>query len=112
MAEFERIKSLVAEPVQLEKDRRREEKKALSDARKSRWPNTLEAQRERKIEDYNNRIQAHEERREAIDREEDERKANKRRERIEYAARIMYSQTDKIKRLASAELISECMGRS
>lgn len=93
-----------------EKDRRREEQKSLSDARKSRWPNTLEAQRERKLEDYKQRLAAHEARRQKIDREEDERKANKRRERIEYAAQIMYAQTDKIKRLASAELVSECLG--
>merc|ERR1712232_660811 len=107
--ELRRIEAMVAPVEKKEMDRRREEKKELSDKRRERWPNTLEALRLKKENAYKERAAALEAKRREIDREDDERKARERRDKIEYAAKIVYRQTDKMKRLASAEHLAECL---
>jgi hypothetical protein len=108
-AELDDISALVGAPQRSEGDRRSADKKAQCEARMRKWPDTIEAQRKRKEDAYKDRLAAQEAERVRLDQEEDARRAAERKQKIEYASAQIYRHTDKIKRLASAELISECL---
>jgi len=103
------IQSMVAPKEKTKAHREKEEKKALSQARMRTWPDTLEAQRHSKEKAYYARIAKEEEVRVENDRIEDARRTAERRDKIQYATKAIYKQTDKAKRLASAELLSDCL---
>ncbi|CAK8988056.1 TPH domain-containing protein [Durusdinium trenchii] len=107
--ELEAIKGLVAPARKTDGDRRREEKQALSQARMKRWPDTIEAQRNKKEEAYKERMRRNEAERMRLDQEDDERRALERKAKIEHATKTIYRSTDKVKRLSSAELLSDCL---
>ncbi|GBG28849.1 Hypothetical Protein FCC1311_050702 [Hondaea fermentalgiana] len=106
---YDGFKALVAPPAKTEGARRKEEKQAMSQARMKRWPDTIEAQRRKKEEDYRARLAAQEEERRKIDAEEDMLRAQRRKQIIDQAAQTIYRNTDKAKRLASAERLSDCL---
>ncbi len=108
-AELDEITALVAAPQRSEGDRRCADKKALCEERMRKWPDTIEAQRKRKEDAYKDRLTTQEAERVRLDQEEDARRAAERKHKIEYASAQIYRHTDKIKRLASAELLSECL---
>jgi hypothetical protein len=108
-ADYEGILSLVEKAPRTAGERRREEMKRMSDDRMAKWPDTLQAQRKRKEDAYLARLRKQEEERIALDEVEDKRLAAERQAKIDYAAKTIYRNTDKIKLLASAELLSECL---
>lgn len=73
--------------------------RAMSQARTAKWPNTLEAQRKKKEAARQERLQAEEALRCAIDKEEEALKAEQRRLAIERANKMLYDQTDRVKAL-------------
>jgi len=82
----------------------RQRLKALSDARKAKWPNTLEALRAKKERARQEKAAADEAVRMALDREEDALQAEKRRVAIERANKMIYDATDRVKALAESPL--------
>jgi len=84
----------------------RQRLKALSDARKAKWPNTLEALRAKKERARQEKAAADEAVRMALDREEDALQAEKRRVAIERANKMIYDATDRVKALHSR--LREC----
>jgi len=87
----------------------RERLHALSDARKAKWPNTLEAARERKERARQEKLDAEETMRQAIDREEEALQAEKRRLAIERANKMLYDSTDRVKALHSKLLLTDVL---
>ena len=83
--------------------------KQLSDARRAKWPNTLEAQREAKMKARKDRLAQQEEARQALDREEEALQMEKRRLAIERAQRILYENTDRSKALKTQMLLTDVM---
>ncbi|KAG8467133.1 hypothetical protein KFE25_000449 [Diacronema lutheri] len=73
--------------------------RAMSQARTAKWPNTLDAQRQKKEAARHERLQAEEALRVAIDKEEEAFKAEQRRLAIERANKMLYDQTDRVKAL-------------
>ena len=80
---------------------------ALSNARKAKWPNTLEAARERKERARQEKLDAEETLRQEIDREEEALQAEKRRLVIERANKMLYDSTDRVKSLHSKLLLTD-----
>lgn len=107
--QYETFKDLVAPPAKTEGDKRRDEKQLMSQERMKRWPDTIEAQRRKKEENYRARLHAQENERLRIDAEEDSLRAARRKQIIDEAAKTIYRNTDKSKRLASAERLSDCL---
>ena len=58
--ELHNIKMMVAPPIHTDHQKDKLERKALSDARVAKWPNTLEAMRRNKDEARNRRLEAEE----------------------------------------------------
>ncbi|KAK9807780.1 hypothetical protein WJX72_008965 [[Myrmecia] bisecta] len=83
--------------------------KELSDARAARWPNTLEAQRARKLRAHQDRLAAQEAERKAEDERDAALKAEMRRVQIESANKMLYDDTDKAKSFHSKLLLSDVM---
>ena len=104
VAEWERISALVAPPRKTKAQNRREEKRALSDARVQKWPGTLSASRAAKENFVRRREEAEEAARAKFQKEEEERRENERKKFIKRAEELLYSRTDIMKRLQGAEL--------
>jgi hypothetical protein len=85
----------------------RQRLKALSESRKAKWPNTLEAARAKKERARQDKADADERMRQAIDREEEGLQAEKRRLAIERANKMLYDQTDRVKALHSKLLLCD-----
>ena len=82
---------------------------ALSNARKSKWPNTLEANRERKERGRQDKLDVEEALRKEIDAEEESLMVEKRRLAIERANKMLYDSTDRVKSLHSKLLLADVM---
>ena len=81
----------------------------LSDARKAKWPNTIEALREKKDKMRQDKLDAEEKLRMEIDREEESLQAEKRRLAIERANKMLYDSTDRVKSLHSKLMLADVM---
>lgn len=84
-------------------------RKQMSDARKNRWPNTLEAMRAKKEHAMADRENILEKERQEIDRQEAGLQKSNRMKAIERANRLLYDQTDKMKNLRSQQLFSDVL---
>ncbi|CAF0865431.1 unnamed protein product [Adineta steineri] len=73
------------------------------------WPNTIAGARERKLELKKIREQEDEEKRKAVDLEEEKYAAERRREQIETAKKLKYYETDRVKTFHSALLLTEVL---
>ncbi|KAL1529271.1 hypothetical protein AB1Y20_000225 [Prymnesium parvum] len=87
----------------------RERLHALSNARKAKWPNTIEANRERKERVRQEKLDAEERMRQEIDKEEEALQAEKRRLAIERANKMLYDSTDRVKALHSKLMLSDVL---
>lgn len=87
----------------------RERLHALSNARKAKWPNTIEANRERKERLRQEKLEAEERMRQEIDKEEEALQAEKRRLAIERANQMLYDSTDRVKSLHSKLMLADVM---
>merc|ERR1719310_2545613 len=85
------VRSKLGAPAPSAKQLDRERLHALSNARKSKWPNTIE---ELRVE---------------IDREEEALQAEKRRLAIERANKMLYDSTDRVKSLHSKLMLADVM---
>jgi len=90
---------------QLDRERLHE----LSNARKAKWPNTIEANRERKDRLRQEKLDAEEAMRVEIDKEEEALQAEKRRLAIERANKMLYDSTDRVKALHSKLMLADVM---
>jgi hypothetical protein len=108
-SELLRIRRLVQEPEKTNEQQKREYLRDLSDTRQQKWPNTLAAMRRQKDEARARREEQLEAERRVRDKEEADRRAEDRRKKIEKANQIIYSQTDKMKVLRSAQLLSDVL---
>jgi len=90
---------------QLDRERLHE----LSNARKAKWPNTIEANRERKERVRHEKLDAEERMRQEIDKEEEALQAEKRRLAIERANKMLYDSTDRVKSLHSKLMLADVM---
>jgi hypothetical protein len=99
----------VSDPVVTDYEADRRAKKALSDDRQSRWPNTLEAQRRKKENWKVEKMAKEEAERVAIDKKEADLQRRLRIDAIKRANHILYEQTDKMKGLRSAEFYSDVL---
>eukprot|EP00966_Prymnesium_polylepis_P320130 7376522-Prymnesium_polylepis.1 len=88
---------------QLDRERLHE----LSNARKAKWPNTIEANRERKDRLRQEKLDAEEAMRVEIDKEEEALQAEKRRLAIERANKMLYDSTDRVKALHSKLMLAD-----
>ncbi|XP_041663571.1 coiled-coil domain-containing protein 173 [Cheilinus undulatus] len=101
--------------VNKEKERLREEAKEREKLHvKSKevvkmWSNTIAGQRQKKLEAKKIRDQIEEEKRKQIDKEEAEYRAQKRKEAVEKAKMELYYQTDRVKGLHRALLLTEVL---
>jgi hypothetical protein len=84
-------------------------RKKMSEDRKNRWPNTLEAIRHKKDSAMKIREDKLEVERQEVDRQEALLQKNKRMEAIERANSLLYEQTDKMKALRSQQLYSDVL---
>jgi len=89
------------------KQRKRDELKKLSEDKKAKWPNTLEALRLKKESFLAEKAQREEEARQEIDRQEAEIRRTTRLELIKRANDLMYDQTDKMKGLKSQKAYAD-----
>lgn len=80
---------------------RREEVRQRSEARVAHWPNTIEAQRNRKEQTRQERLDRDEERRVRIDEEERELREQKKALAVERANVLLYEENDKVKNFTS-----------
>ena len=81
----------------------------LSNSRKAKWPNTIEANRERKDKLRQEKLDAEERMRVEIDKEEEALQAEKRRLAIERANKMLYDSTDRVKALHSKLMLADVM---
>ena len=81
----------------------------LSNARKSKWPNTIEALRGQKDRMRLEKAAAEEKLRLEIDREEEGLQSEKRRLAIERANKMLYDSTDRVKSLHSKLMLADVM---
>lgn len=111
-AQLERIKqTALMEPTLEDKQYEIARLKQLSDERAAKWPNTLQAQRERKERALHERHAAEETMKQEIDRQEAEHRAENRRLQIERANKILFDENDRVRgfhsRLQKADVIQE-----
>ena len=109
VSEWEKIQSLVAPKQKTVAENRRDEKKLLSESRVKHWPGTLHAIRTAKENFVKRRAEEEEALRAKFQKEEEERREKERRATIKAAHDLLYSRTDIMKRLAGAELLSDCL---
>ncbi len=83
---------------------KREARRALSQARYIHWPNTLEAQRQRKDADRQRRLDAIEAAQQAVDERERQYREQEKREAIGRANRLLYQENDRVKTFRSSML--------
>lgn len=105
--ELHNIKMMVAPPVHTDHQKDKLERKARSDARVAKWPNTLEAMRRNKEEARARRLEAEEAERLKEDKRLAAARAQERKMRIERANRMIYEQTDRMKVLKSQLMFSD-----
>lgn len=108
--ELERMRKSTQPVLVTDAEARRRHLKMLSDEKVKSWPNTLQAMRKKKENWKKERLEAEEEARKKIDREEAELQRERRAAAIDRARKIMYEQTDKMKNLRSQQLYSEVVG--
>ena len=109
-AELERLKHRAVsdgEPRGDYKTQRRAQLKKMSDEKMKHWPNTLEANRMKKLRFVEERARKEEEARQEVDRLEAEHRRVQRLEAIKRANELMYEQTDKMKYLKGAKMYSD-----
>ena len=95
----------LAHQRRLERDRLQK----LSDERKAKWPNTIEAARAAKEKQRKAKLDAEEALRQQIDAEEEALNVEKRRLAIERANKMLYHGTDRVKELHSKLLLADVM---
>ena len=108
--ELERLRARADETGQVRSDyksQRRAQLKKMSDDKMKHWPNTLEANRIKKLRFVEEKARKEEEARQEIDRQEAEHRRVQRLEAIKRANNLMYEQTDKMKYLKSAKMYAE-----
>lgn len=103
-SEVNRIRSSIHDPVQTDKEARRQALREKSQQRTDKWPNTLEAMRRKKDNWKKDREEREEKRRLAIDANELRLQKEARLRQIERANQLIYNQTDKMKTLRSKML--------
>ena len=106
-AQLESIRAKVADPVKTDAAQDRQRRKELSTIRASKWPNTIEAQRERKEKNRILQLEAAETERVKEDKRREIIKAEERRMQIERANKMLYDQTDRVKAFHSKMLHSD-----
>lgn len=109
-AELERMRRTASGAVEKHVDtkaRRREELKKLSEDKMKHWPNTLEANRLKKLRFVEDKARKEEEARQELDRQEAELRRVQRLEAIKRANDLMYDQTDKMKYLKGAKMYAD-----
>ena len=89
----------------LERERLRE----LSLERSSKWPNTLQAQRERKERAFQERLQQDETERKHLDRKNAIIKAEQRRVQVERSNKMLFDDTDRVKAFHGTLLLSDVL---
>jgi hypothetical protein len=85
---------------------RREEVRQRSEARVAHWPNTIEAQRLRKEQARQDRLDREEERRVRIDEEERQLREQKKSHAVQRANVLLYEDNDKVKNFTSKLFLS------
>ena len=95
----------LAHQRRLERDRLQK----LSDERKAKWPNTIEAARAAKEKQRKAKLDAEEALRQQIDAEEEALNVEKRRLAIERANKMLYHGADRVKELHSKLLLADVM---
>ena len=109
-AELERLKHRAVsdgEPRGDYKTQRRAQLKKMSDEKMKHWPNTLEANRIKKLRFVEEKARKEEEARQEVDRLEAEHRRVQRLEAIKRANELMYEQTDKMKYLKGAKMYAD-----
>ena len=81
----------------------------LSNSRKAKWPNTIEALRKKKEQQRQEKLDAEEMLRREIDAEEEALNVEKRRLAIERANKMLYDSTDRVKSLHSKLMLADVM---
>lgn len=112
--EWERIKNRLAEKSgdELRHEHRHAERERLHEKSKSvvnKWSNTIQGQRQRKLEARKERLEAEELELQRIDREEAKFQQAKRKEAIDKAKTLQYYQTDRVKNFHRAMVLSEVL---
>ena len=105
MAYRSRLGPAEASEKQVDRDRLHH----LSNDRKAKWPNTIEANRERKEKLRLEKMDAEERLRLEIDKEEAALQEEKRRLAIERANKMLYDSTDRVKSLHSKLMLADVM---
>lgn len=100
------MRAMVAEPELTDSQAKDRELTRRSNARVSRWPNTLAALRKAKENVKKEREAAEERERKKMDVIEAERRAAERKLMIQRANELIYNQTDKMKQVKSAMLLA------
>lgn len=109
-AELERLKRTASGAVEKHVDvkaKRREELKKMSEDKMKHWPNTLEANRIKKLRYVEEKAHKEEMVRQELDRQEAEHRRVLRLEAIKRANDLMYDQTDKMKYLKGAKMYAD-----
>jgi len=104
-----RTRSYLGPPAPSAKQLDRQRLHDLCNERKGKWPNTIEALRERKDKMRAEKLEAEEKLRVEIDREEEALQSEKRRLAIERANKMLYDQTDRVKSLHSKLMLADVM---
>lgn len=105
--ELERMMASVSPPVQSDREARRQETRLKSQQRTAKWPNTLEAMRQKKDRWKKDKEEREEEVRRKIDEEEARLQLEARTRQIERANALLYEQTDRMKTLRSKQLLAD-----
>ena len=100
--------TLQQEQAKLE-HQRRAERKALSQSRYKNWPNTLEAQRQKKDLDRQRRLDEIEAMQQAIDERERQFRDQEKRQAIARANILLYQENDRVKTFRSSMLASQVL---
>ncbi|KAH7484437.1 hypothetical protein KRP22_005605 [Phytophthora ramorum] len=105
--DLKRMRASVSPPVQSDREARRQEIKLKSEQRTAKWPNTLEAMREKKDRWKKDKEDRLEEERKKIDEEEMRLQREAQTKQIERANSLLYEQTDRMKTLRSKQLLAD-----
>ncbi|RHY27341.1 hypothetical protein DYB32_006855 [Aphanomyces invadans] len=108
-SDLDRIRQSISDPVQSNREAKRQHLKELSTQRTGKWPNTLEAMRRKKENWKKDKEEREEAERLKIDEEELRLQKEYRTKQIERANRLLYEQTDRMKTLRSKELLADVL---
>jgi len=103
------MRKMVQAPVLTDTEAKRRHLSDLSQARVSKWPNTLSALRIAKERARELRLKKEEEERVALDKIEAKRRAEERAKRIQAANEIIYSQTEKMKQARGVLMLNDTL---